>query len=603
MHTIESGTHLIAEAGTGTGKTFSYLVPALLSGLKVIVSTGTRNLQDQLFLRDLPRVRDAMASPARIALLKGRSNYLCPHRLEMALLDARGHSKEMLGWLLKVRAWAGITRRGDIAELGGIPEDAAIWPQVTSTTDNCLGSDCPAYSKCHLVEARKLAQEADVVVINHHLLCADFSIKEEGFGELLPAADVFIIDEAHQLPEVASNFFGTTVSTRQILELTRDTQTEYHAEAGDVPELLTQLDVVAKASRDLRLAFGTSMRRGAWNEIDTDEGIQDALKKLQDELTGLRGMLDVIEGRGKGLDACLARTEALISQLTGLLQPQDDPGDIRWFETYHQSLRLNSTPIDIADIFGQQMQRHTAAWIFTSATLAVGESFEHFQQQLGLDDAETGKWDSPFDYPQQALWFVPHGMPQPRDPGYVKAIMERALPMLKASEGRAFMLFTSHRSLNEAADWLEDEGVEYPLLIQGSAPKAELLERFVEHGNAILLGTASFWEGVDVRGDALSLVIIDKLPFASPGDPVLQARLDAIKARGGNPFMEYQVPQAAIALKQGSGRLIRDVTDRGVLMLCDPRMLQKPYGHVFLNAMPDFARTRELPVAVDFFAD
>ena len=597
---LEQGATLIAEAGTGTGKTFAYLVPVLLSGQKVIISTGTRNLQDQLFLRDLPRLREAMSSPLKVALLKGRANYLCIHRMEMALLDDRGHSRENLRWLMKVRDWSGLSERGDVSELADVPEDAAIWPLVTSTTDNCLGQECGAWGRCHLVEARRRAQEADIVVVNHHLLCADFAIRDDGFGELLPAADAFIIDEAHQLPEVASNFFGTTVSTRQILELTRDTQAEYHREAGDLPQLPEQLDKVGKAARDLRLAFGQGVRRGAWNEVEKNPEISAALDLCRDRLAELKAVLDAIKGRGKGLDSCLSRCQALAGQLDGLMSPQADNEDIRWFETYMQSLRLNSTPLHVAEVFAAQMQRHPAAWIFTSATLAVGDSFEHFQQQLGLFDALAQKWDSPFDYPNQALWFVPRGMPQPNEPGYTEAVVDLVVPILEASAGRAFLLFTSHRALRQAADLLE-ERADFPLLVQGSAPKAELLERFVEHGNAVLLGTASFWEGVDVRGEALSVVVIDKLPFASPGDPVLQARLDAIRRRGGNPFMQHQVPQAAIALKQGAGRLIRDVTDRGVLVLCDPRLLKKGYGQTFLDAMPPFGRTRELDQVLAFF--
>jgi ATP-dependent DNA helicase DinG len=597
---LEQGEVLIAEAGTGTGKTFAYLVPALLSGQKVIISTGTRNLQDQLFLRDLPRLRDAMASPVQVALLKGRANYLCIHRMENALLDARGHSRERLRWLLKVRDWSGHTERGDISELSDVPEDAAIWPQVTSTTDNCLGQDCPAWSRCHLVEARRRAQEADVVVVNHHLLCADFAIKDDGFGELLPSADAFVIDEAHQLPEVASNFFGSTVSTRQVLELTRDTEVEYHREADDLPELPEQLGRVAKAARELRLAFGQSLRRGAWAEVENNGDVRAAMGSCRDQLDALHGMLEAIQGRGKGLDACLARCAGLMQQLDALVDPDADSDDIRWFETHVQSLRLNRTPLDVADVFRLQMERHPASWIFTSATLAVGEDFRHFQDQLGLQDAVTRKWDSPFDYPNQALWYVPRGLPQPSDPGYTAAVIDLTVPILEASGGRAFLLFTSHRALRQAADLLEEQ-VDFPMLVQGSAPKADLLARFVREGNAVLLGTASFWEGVDVRGEALSLVVIDKLPFASPGDPVLQARLDAIKRRGGNPFMQQQVPQAAIALKQGAGRLIRDARDRGVLVMCDPRMLKKGYGQVFLDAMPPFARTRDLEQVLAFF--
>ena len=597
---MAQGGSLIAEAGTGTGKTFAYLVPALLSGQKVIVSTGTRNLQDQLFVRDLPRLREAMASPVRAALLKGRANYLCIHRLESALQDSRGHSRDNLRWLLRVRDWSGLTERGDISELSDVPEDAAIWPLVTSTGDNCLGQACDAWSKCHLVEARRRAQEADIVVVNHHLLCADFAIKDDGFGELLPGADAFIIDEAHQLPEVASNFFGNTVSTRQLLELTRDTQTEYHREAGDMPRLLDQLDIVARSARELRLAFGEALRRGSWAEVEAESAALEALEVCVDQLTQLRVLLESIQGRGKGLDSCLARCQTLEGQLRSMISPEEGDQDIRWFETHLQSLRLNCTPLDVAELFQLQMQRHPAAWVFTSATLAVGDSFEHFQRQLGLGDASTQKWDSPFDFPAQGLWFVPRDMPPPQDPGYTAAVVEQAVPILEASNGRAFLLFTSHRALRQAADLLEGR-VTFPLLVQGSAPKAELLENFVDHGNAILLGTASFWEGVDVPGAALSVVVIDKLPFASPGDPVLQARLDAIRRHGGNPFMQHQVPLAAIALKQGAGRLIRGTGDRGVLVICDPRLLKKGYGQVFLDAMPAFARTRELDQVLAFF--
>jgi len=597
---------LIAEAGTGTGKTFAYLVPALLSGRKVIVSTGTRNLQDQLFLKDLPRVRDALASPARIALLKGRSNYLCPHRLDNSMIDARGHSRQVAVELQKVRDWSGRTRRGDIAELTNIPEDSQVWPLVTSTAENCLGQECPSLSKCHLIEARKAAQESDLVVINHHLLCADFAIKDDGFGELLPDADAFIIDEAHQLPEVASNFFGMTLSTRQLLDLARDTRDEYVREAGDLPKLVEQIDALIKVTQDFRLTVGTDPRRGPWQELAANPMVIESLGRLRATLEQLAGMLEAIRGRGKGLDSCQERCEALLAELDQITaEPAEGEAveDIRWYEVHKQSLRLNSTPLEISSVFRAQMNRRTAAWVFTSATLAVGDSFKHFQMQLGVNEARTERWDSPFDYPNQALWFIPRGLPEPSNKGYTLAMMQLLLPILEASGGRAFLLFTSYRALNEAADWLESNST-FELLVQGDAPKAELLERFVKAKRGVLLGTSSFWEGVDVRGEALSLVVIDKLPFASPGDPVLQARLDAMRKRGLNPFMHYQVPQAAISLKQGAGRLIRDVSDRGVLIVCDPRLLRrdKPYGKIFLDAMPPFGRTREVGDVVAFFA-
>ncbi len=597
---IEQGSVLICEAGTGTGKTFAYLVPALLSGQKVIISTGTKNLQDQLYHRDLPVVKKALASPSQVALLKGRANYLCIHRMENTLFEGRLRSREMVDQLMTIKGWSGTTKSGDVTEISGLPEDAAIWPYVTSTTENCLGQECPSYSNCHLLEARRRAQEADLVVINHHLLCADFALKEEGFGELLPAADCFIIDEAHQLPEVASNFFGVTVSGRQLTELARDIETEYLREAGEQREIPDQAAAMSKAVKDLRLVFGLDLRRGPWNEISRDERIQNAIADLRRELLTLSEQLQILKGRGKGLDSCLARSEQLLASLSSVCDTGADD-DIRWFETQRQSFRLNRTPLDISEMFHAQMLRHPGSWIFTSATLAVGNRFDHFQRQLGLSEVATGLWDSPFDYPNQALWFVPKGLPDPRTPEYTRAVLEVAEQVLEASRGRAFLLFTSHRALRQAADYLEGR-ISYPVLVQGTAPKGELLERFRELGNAVLLATASFWEGVDVRGEALSCVIIDKLPFASPGDPVLQARIDAVRKRGGNPFFEFQLPQAAIALKQGAGRLIRDGTDSGVLVICDPRLLKKGYGHVFLESMPPMARTREVEDVRRFFA-
>lgn len=599
--TLEQGGVLITEAGTGTGKTFAYLVPALLSGRKVIISTGTRNLQDQLFHRDLPMVQKALGLSVSVALLKGRANYLCIHRMENAVLDGRFRSREAAAQVMDVQQWAGRTQSGDIAELVDIPENTTIWPLVTSTTDNCLGQECLAYSKCHLVEARRRAQEADLVVVNHHLLCADFALREEGFGEVLPSADCFVLDEAHQLPEVASNFFGLTVSGRQLQELVRDTETEYLHEAGDMQEIPDQAAALSKAVKDLRLVFGLDDRRGPWQEITSDERITHALAWVREQLSKLQQLLDAVSGRGKGLDSCLNRCQQLEQSLASLCDAADDE-DIRWFETTRYGFRLNRTPLEIASAFQSRMQKHSAAWIFTSATLAVGDSFSHFQDQLGLGEARTARWDSPFDYPHQALWFVPKGLPDPREFGYIDAVIEVAIPILEASVGRAFMLFTSHRALRIAAKALASR-IDFPLLVQGDAPKGELLDRFRQLGNAVLLGTASFWEGVDVRGEALSCVIIDKLPFASPGDPVLQARIDALRKRGGNPFMEFQVPQAAIALKQGAGRLIRDETDRGVLVICDPRLLSKPYGHVFLNSMPAMARTRDPEDVQRFFAE
>jgi len=600
---LKSSEVLVTEAGTGTGKTYAYVVPALLSGLKVIISTGTKNLQDQLFHRDLPLVKKTLAVPVNIALLKGRGNYLCIHRMENALLDGRLASREVVDQLMQVKQWSGRTPRGDIAELSEIPEDAAIWPVVTSTTENCLGQECNSYSVCHLVEARRHAQEADLVVINHHLLCADFALKEDGFGELLPSVDAFIVDEAHQLPEIASNFFGESVSGRQLLELAKDVDAEHRTEAGDIKAIPQAIADLSKSVRDMRLAFGLDVRRGTWADVSHDRRVTHAMNEVSMRLEAIVEMLSAHQGRGKGLDSCLVRAKSLLTSLQ-LLAADPEGGDehIRWFETFRQTFRLNRTPLDVSRLFQAQMSAHPGCWVFTSATLAVGESFDHFKGQLGLTESvSTARWESPFDYPNQALWYVPRGLPKPSAPNYTEEVVTAAIPVLEASAGRAFMLFTSHRALRLAAELLEGR-LDYPLLIQGTASKGELLGRFRELGNAVLLATASFWEGVDVRGEALSCVIIDKLPFASPGDPVLQARIDALRKRGGNPFMEFQVPQAAIALKQGSGRLIRDEQDRGVLMICDPRLLKRGYGHHFLESMPPMARTRDPADVQAFFS-
>lgn len=597
----ENTESLVVEAGTGTGKTFAYLAPAILSGHKVIISTGTKNLQDQLFLRDLPVLRNALGTPFKAALLKGRSNYLCLHRLDKAPQDSRARTREVDELLERVRSWSNSTQTGDIAELCDIPEQTPLWPLITSNNDNCLGQECPHVKDCYLLEARRQAQEADLVVINHHLLCADFALKARGFGELLPTADAFIIDEAHQLPEVAGDFFGLSISSRQLLELARDAETAYHADIRDMPVLLEKTAALTKGCRDLRLLFGLDSRRGTWQELEADAALFAGLGVVTQTLEIMEKGLDAASGRSKDLDDCLERTQVL-QELWQRILKGDTQEEVRWFETYSQSFHLNATPLDVAERFAKAMSNHPATWIFTSATLAVGGDFEHFSRQLGLSAPRTGLWDSPFDYQQQALWYVPRGLPEPSAADYTQAVVDVAIPVLEASRGRAFMLFTSHRALRLAESLLRAR-ISFPLFVQGDAPKAELIERFRASGDGILLGTSSFWEGVDVKGAALSCVIIDKLPFASPGDPVLQARLDAMKKRQENPFISYQVPQAAIALKQGAGRLIRDQDDRGVLMLCDPRLLKRnSYGRIFLDSMPNFARTRAIEDVEGFFA-
>ncbi len=597
---LENRQVLIAEAGTGVGKTYAYLAPALLCGGKIIISTGTRNLQDQLYRKDLPVVREALGVSARIAILKGRSNYLCQHRLERAAAEGRFRRREQAAEFTRIRRWAGRTRGGDIAEITDVAENSPVWYQVTSTVDNCLGQECDFFQECFVIKARRQAQEADVLVINHHLFFADLAMREEGFSDLLPSADAFILDEAHQLPEVAGQFFGMSLGSRQLDELSRDTVAEQVREAPDFPVLRERAGHLDKAVAEFRLAMGQDPRRAPWQAIADQTPVRDALKELETSLAALNTALKEAQVRGKGLESCCNRGEDLAQRLERLTQTQTG-ADVHWFETRARGFTLNLTPLEIASTFRGCMERHQSAWIFTSATLAVGDGFDHFAGRLGLGDPATLRLDSPFDFARNAMLYHPSGLPEPASRGYVEALVEAALPVLEASRGRAFLLFTSYRALNEAAERLEGQ-LNYPLLIQGSLPKSELLARFRAHGNAILLGTASFWEGVDVRGEALSCVIIDKLPFDSPGDPVLQARIETMRSRGGNPFMEYQLPHAVITLKQGVGRLIRDVNDRGVLMLCDPRLLTKPYGRFFLDSLPPMIRTRKLTRVRRFFA-
>ncbi len=598
---IDKKSVLIAEAGTGIGKTFAYLVPAILSSRKVIISTGTRHLQDQLFHSDIPVVKKALNVDLPCSLLKGRANYLCSYRLGIA--DQQAFlTRETQQHLTQIKSWSAQTQSGDIAEMAEIAEDARVWPIVTSTTDNCLGSDCPEWSGCYVVKARRDAQEADIVVVNHHLLLADMAIKEEGFGELLPAADTFIIDEAHQLPEVASRFFGKGYSSRQVNNLISDCIAEQLKDAPDMQEIRESCDQLKNLLSQFRLSLGADSQRDAWHKIMHKPAINRVREQLVDEFKELMELLHIAAERGKGLEQCYARCMTLYQGFKNYgIAAEGETAAIYWYETFSKGFVLHETPLDIAALFSQQRDALPGSWIFTSATLEVGHDFSHFAQRLGLVEYETGNWNSPFDYQQQSLLYLPDNLPDPSSFNYTKELLEQAIPVLEASQGRAFLLFTSYRALNEAIRILQPK-IRFPLLIQGTLPKHQLLQKFRELGNAVLLGTGSFWEGVDVRGEALSCVIIDKLPFASPGDPVMQARLDGIRNQGGNPFMDYQLPQAVIALKQGAGRLIRDMKDYGVLMIGDNRLKSKRYGKVFLQSLPDMPETRRL-VDVQAFYD
>lgn len=591
---------LIAEAGTGTGKTFAYLVPALLSGKRVIVSTGTKTLQDQLFHRDLPRVRQVTGARLKASLLKGRANYLCLYRLDQASRDGRFPSREQVGQLQLLRAWSTRTASGDRGEFADVPEDSPLWPRVTSTTENCLGADCPMFNDCFVVKARRAAQEADVVVVNHHLLFADLAIKQEGFGEILPGAHAFVLDEAHQIPDLAGQFFSVSFSARQVQELVADTEAECGSVTGAFSVLSEVLTAMPSALRRVRLALDKLPQRGAFAAIEDDRFALGELRELQTAMSKLTEALAGQAERSRGMTNMHERAEGIVQRLDQVLDGTAHNW-VHWYELTTQGFALNATPLDLAPPLRALRQQSQAAWIFTSATLSIAGDFKHYSRQLGLDDPVTLALASPFDYARQALTYIPRGLPDPNAPDYTDRVIAAARPVLEASRGRAFLLFTSHRALRRAAELLAD--LPYPLFVQGTAPRHQLLTDFRASGNGVLLGAASFWEGVDVAGDALSCVIIDKLPFAAPDDPVLEARLNAMREAGGNPFVQWQVPTAVIALKQGAGRLIRDVHDRGVLVLCDPRLITRPYGKLFLKSLPPMPITRELVDVDGFFGE
>jgi len=605
---IHDNRVLVAEAGTGTGKTFAYLVPALRSGGKVIVSTGTKTLQDQLFSRDLPMVRDALGLPLTIALLKGRANYVCHYHLGRAASEGRFQNPAEVGHIRTIARFAKSTRTGDKAELSAVPEDSGAWMLATSTRENCLGQDCPDHKDCFVLAARREAMAADVVVVNHHLFFADVMLKDEGMAELLPACNTVVFDEAHQIPEVASLFFGEAVGSGQLIDLARDTRMEAIAGAKDYMPLQDATRDIEKAARDLRLALPREGARMSAVQLAERKHFGEALAVLERELTGFGRHLESQAARSEGLANCLIRTQELMLRLKHWQATDDDPENpnIRWADATLHGVTLNLTPLSVAKIFQRQLEGHPRAWIFTSATLAVGADFGHYRNELGLVEAETGCWGSPFDYANNALLYSPQHLPDPNSPQYNEAVVEAVWPAIKASRGRAFVLCTSLRAMRRIHELLKEriefDGVEMPLLLQGEGSKSELLERFRRLGNAVLVASQSFWEGVDVRGEALSLVVIDKLPFAPPDDPVLAARIENLKKQGRNAFMEYQLPRAVISMKQGAGRLIRDEADRGVLMICDPRLVGKPYGARVWRSLPPMRRTREIADVESFFA-
>lgn len=594
---ISRQTDLVTEAGTGTGKTLAYLVPALISGKRLLLSTGTKTLQDQLFFRDLPLVIKALGLSPKTALLKGRNNYLCLYRMQQTRSAGLLNSRESVDLLEQLAAWSAKTVDGDLSISDVIPDDSPLWPQVTSTTDNCLGSDCPLYDDCFVLKARRKAQGAEVVVVNHHLLFADMVIKQGGFGEILPTAEVVVMDEAHLAPDIATGFFSVSFSSHQVNNLFRDTLRDAALVKAGLATLRPALENCRESLLQAVSAVHELPGRGTWQQLHDHQGAFAALEKLAAAIAQLDAALAVLEGTDAGLDSCRNRASLLLERWQQIIAAEE-PDNVTWYEHRGRGFIIHITPLDVAGLVAEYKQSMEANWIFTSATLTVRNKFDHYQQQMGLGEAATFLAEGVFDYARNACIWLPQDLPEPGSMEFIPQLLEAVIPVIEANNGRAFLLFTSHRALQRAAEWLADRS-DFPLFVQGQASRTRLLQRFRESGNGLLLGAASFWEGVDVPGPALSLVIIDKLPFAPPDDPVLVARLAAARERGHNPFQSIQLPQAVIALKQGAGRLIRAVDDRGVLILGDPRLRTKSYGRVFLESLPPMAITvdRERAIA------
>ncbi|HWK71358.1 MAG TPA: ATP-dependent DNA helicase [Burkholderiaceae bacterium] len=625
---LQTHSTLIAEAGTGTGKTWAYLVPAFLSGRKVLVSTGTRTLQDQLFRRDLPRLRQALALPITVALLKGRGNYVCHYHLERLQGDDRAlKSRAEISQLRHIQVFAQQSRSGDRSDLAEVPEDADIWNRVTSSRENCLGQECPHVRDCFVMKARRQAQDADLVVVNHALFMADLALREEGITDLLPTVELVVFDEAHQLPDVATRFLGTSVSSHQLLDLARAAEAAGLAHARESTNWSEAGKKIEHAARQLRLAAAPIEkmpgRKATFQAIPNPDEFDAALSELLDVLDKSSQLLSVVSEKHPDLAAVSKTCLDLRARLYLWSQPDrqggntlkppvaegaqaadEDQAAVRWVEHSLHHMRLHSAPLSVARIFSRYRGKEQT-WVLTSATLSVHGDFNHFLRQLGLWDAKTLRWDSPFDYSAQGVLYVPKALPLPSDRHFNERFVDVLLPLIRASAGGVLVLCTTLRAVDRIAELLEerfeDEDIDRPLLRQGESSRRALLERFRAANNAVLVGSASFWEGIDVPGNALTLVAIDKLPFAPPDDPVLEARLTLCRSQGGNPFMEYQLPEAAIALKQGAGRLIRSEGDWGVLVVGDTRIVEKPYGKLLWRGLPPFSRTREPGQVVAFF--
>ncbi len=604
---IATRGRLAVEAGTGTGKTLAYLVPALLSGKKTLISTGTKTLQDQLFEKDLPLVVKALNVSTRLALLKGRANYLCIYRMEMTLMQGLLASKALISQLQQVKRWSVETKTGDLADGSGLADDSQLIPTITSSVDNCAGSQCPDYDNCFVMKARKKALDADLIVINHHLFFADLSLKEDGFGELLPEVDVLIFDESHQLAEIARNFLGERFSSRQVLDLAKDIKAEFVKNLSDCKQLYDLSSELEKQMHDWRLVFGDEATlKENWRKWQHHPDLVEAINQVGATFEALTTVLQAQQGRSATIEVCYNRAMDLAQMIKRLIQPHqnDVKASVQWIETFSKTFAITRTPLEINHELKTLMLRHEeSAWIFTSATLSIGGHLHHFLETFSLSEHDVNTQaiilQSPFDYLNNTLFYLPRYLPEPNLSHATDQVMQQIIPLINMSQGNAFVLLTSYRALNIARNILQQ--LEFPLLVQGDMGRNELLNQFRNRKNSVLIATGSFWEGVDVVGDHLSLVIIDRLPFSSPSDPVVQARSEYLRKQGKDPFKIFQIPDAVISLKQGAGRLIRTETDKGVLVVLDPRIISRRYGEDFISSLPAYKRTRDLDKVRSFF--
>jgi len=597
---IRSCGNLVCESGTGTGKTYAYLVPAILSEKATVISTATRALQEQIYFRDLPNLLKVLNGEVKTCMLKGRANYLCRYRLKQAQQQTDLVGASIRHALSAINEWATTTQTGDISEMDDVSENSPVWRAVTSTSENCLGGHCPEFSKCHVNTVRQRAAESDLVVVNHHVYFSDLSVKEGGFGGILPEHDVVIFDEAHSLPEIASSFFGFSFSSLQVEHLIEDIQNAELEENSSV-DFTSRFLQVEQAVKDLLLLANKNYQGPqVYSEVKNRQW-EETTTKLKLVFGDLVEALGVAAVAGTGLTRCRDRATWMSDSLWTWCDDSDQ-NSARWFVARKNGFSLNSTPLDVGKLLQEHMNTADKSRVFTSATLSVDRDFVPFMKKVGLSETETdtGFWESPYDYTTNSRLLIDENLPEPSDPRFPEAVKQLIIEIGTASRGRAFCLFTSFAMLNRVHDLVQAE-VDWPLYRQGDMSKQFLIDRFIENEHAILFGTSTFWQGVDIKGDALSCVIIDKLPFGSPGDPVMKSRIRYCSEHGDNAFMQIQIPEAVVTLKQGAGRLIRSESDRGVLVICDSRILKKSYGRIFLNSLPKMPLVGDIREVKAFF--